>query len=319
MKLKKILILNEDNDWNKRLPGIKNSQREAYEFFYTRACKEYGLEIFRANLNWYKTGTFNKAWTYKDNVWIKLKNSIKPDIIMDWAFLNDKNIEKKREILSNFITTTPLDLQLLVDDKLMTNMMFSDMTVNYFTVHNNDELKLVLPKIKSSKVVLKPRFGAGGYGIKILTKYKATKTKILGRTVLEEFLDSSKGVPGIYKGVHDFSVIITGTKLTASFIRTAAPGTKLCNVSQGGSIIPVPLNKIPQAIKRVLKIIERKLVIFPYKIYSADFFFKNQKPLLIELNSKSMISLPAEFFALESQIQYGYLDYLSSIVYKNKK
>jgi len=69
-------------------------------------------------------------------------------------------------------------------------------------------------------------------------------------------------------------------------IRKAKKGL-VSNLSRGGKDIVVDLKKVPDEVKKIVKKVDSKLKRYRPRIYTVDFIFdKNNKPWLMELNSK---------------------------------
>ena len=60
--------------------------------------------------------------------------------------------------------------------------------------------------------------------------------------LLQEFIDTSAGIPNIATGTDDLRVIIIGGEVIMASIRTPAPGKLLANVAQGGTIKEISLH-----------------------------------------------------------------------------
>jgi glutathione synthase/RimK-type ligase-like ATP-grasp enzyme len=313
---KLITIIYPDSDWARTMPGMEASQRRGYEDFFTLAAEEYGITVTRASQSWYANGVFERAWTFERGRWAKVRRRIRPHLVMDKSTLNYAEIPAKAEINSRFPTINPWELDLLASDKLLTSVAFSEVSPRTFLVTNKADLKQALRQIKGPEVIIKPRLGFGGKGIVICNKTQAAKVKRAPLSIVQPWINTKKGIPGLYKGIHDFRVVFAGEKPIIAYIRTPAPGTKLCNISQGGGVIFVPVSKIPVVLKPALQHILSALRVFPQKVFSVDFFFENGRtPYLVELNTKPIMMFPEEFRADEQKMHVGYLDYFESLMH----
>ena len=155
-----------------------------------------------------------------------------------------------------------------------------------FLVHNKAQLKKNLPKIKTEKIVLKPRYGLGGEGIKIINRHRLPN-KIPEDTIIQASVDVSKGLPkfGI-KGAYDLRTVNIGEKLDHAYFRIARKGL-LSNIALGARVRNIKNREIPKKIKNACRIIDSKLKKFKPRVYTADFVLKkDNKPVLIEINGK---------------------------------
>ena len=85
-----------------------------------------------------------------------------------------------------------------------------------FVINSKDDLLKNIWKIRSQKVVAKPFFGSGGFGIIITEKNKLKNSKLTFPFLLQEFVKSEKGIPGFSKkkGVADLRIVFMNHKPT---------------------------------------------------------------------------------------------------------
>ena len=156
-----------------------------------------------------------------------------------------------------------------------------------FLINNHYELQNSLKNIKTEKIVLKPRYGAYGKGVIIIDK-KDLRNGIKKDTVLQEFIDSSKGIDELkIKGYHDLRCIIIDGKIDHCYLRMPKKECLLGNMRYGAKKIRIDNDDLPNIIREKISFIDKKMKVFDNRVYSADFLVdQNRKPWLIELNSK---------------------------------
>ena len=116
--------------------------------------------------------------------------------------------------------------------------------------------------------------------------------------LVQEFIDSSLGVPGVSESMHDLRLVFLNDKLSYSYIREPEEGNYLANLSQGGSLSVVPKNKIPHSIYPIIRCANRVFETFNPRIYSIDFMFdENKRPWIVEMNS-----MPGLYFTPQEKI-----------------
>jgi len=291
VKNKKIVVIYNGEDWKRDIPFLSVPTRESFQDWHERGLKN-NIEMYRASLRWYdmKNNCFKKSWAYRNKRWIKINKSIKPDLIFDkvqgkWDFsLFDK---KMKIMLKVEIFNNPL-FRAILDNKLSQYMILSDFMANSYLANNSDELKKGIDKIKSSKVVLKPLYGSGGFGIIIEEKNKVFNQKINYPIFVQEFVKSTKGIPGFSKSeeVSDLRMIFINHKLIYALSRVAKKGSLFTNFHQGAKALLVPEKYIPVKAKKMADAIVGKLSIFPKANYSLDFIFTDSgQPILVEMNT----------------------------------
>jgi hypothetical protein len=288
---KKVVVIYDNDDWNRKIPMKRALTRKSFQDWHERGLK-IGVEMYRACFGWYdyKKNVFRKSWAYRNGRWIKISKPVRPDIVYDkLSNRHDfKFFEKKIGMLSQTkILNNPL-FRIAVGNKLFQYLILGEFMAKSYLACDSIELKKALKKIKSSKVVLKPLYGSGGFGI-IIDK----KSKIKGRhlnypLLIQEFVKSRHGIPGFSKKkeLADLRMIFSGQKLIYALSRIAKPGSHFTNLHQGASAVFVPEKRIPIETKKIARKIIKKLSIFP-KIHCAlDFMFTDSgKPVLIEMNN----------------------------------
>jgi D-alanine-D-alanine ligase-like ATP-grasp enzyme len=86
-------------------------------------------------------------------------------------------------------------------------------------------------------------------------------------------------------------------KFVYAYIREPKDGSYLANLAQGGSLIIVPKEKLPQSLTPAIERISHVFAAFQNKIYAVDFMFDEKgKPWIVELNS-----MPGLFFTPEEK------------------
>lgn len=286
--MKKVLILFGKGNWNTENPFTDTRLQNSYEFFYL-LCRKNGIEMFRASYDWYdyEHNLFLYTWTFNEaDGWKKAKN-IKPDLIYDKTKSGIEAYYKKELISRNYPFINNLRFTRIMDDKLITSLIFQKWSKKSWIVNNQKKLKKILPKIKSQKFVVKPISESGGKNVQILNKEEALGKIIFGEDYLvQEFIDSSSGVPGVSESMHDLRLFFINDRLSYSYIREPEKGNYLANLSQGGSLSIVPKDKIPHSLNPIIRYTNKIFETFNPRIYSIDFMFDEYKrPWIVELNS----------------------------------
>ena len=287
--MKKVLILYGKSDWRESKPFSNKNFQSSYEYFYS-LCKEKDLEMYRASYQWYdyENNFFKYAWTYesKESGWKKVEN-IYPDLIYDKTKAGMETYYKKELISAKYPFVNNLRFTRIMDDKLITSLIFHKWSKKSWIVNNQKKLRSILPRIKSQKFVIKPIAESGGRFVQILDKKEALEKVTFGNDYLvQEFIDSSSGVPGVSEHMHDLRLVFINDKLSYSYIREPKEGNYLANLSQGGSLFIVPKDQIPRSLAPIIRCANKVFETFNPRIYSIDFMFdENKRPWIVELNS----------------------------------
>lgn len=293
--MKKVLLLFGKYNWRESRPFNNKDYQYSYEYFYT-LCKKNGVQMYRSSYEWYdyKNNIFKYSWIYEgENAnWKRIYN-IKPDLIFDKTKATPEAYYKKEFIREKYPFFNNLEFTKLIDDKLTTSLLFEKWCKKSWLIESKKELSLVLDKIKSQKVVLKPLVESGGKGVRIIKKKDAAKiAKIKGPYLAQEFIDSAGGVPGFSKGIHDLRLVFVNNKFIYSYIREPKKGRLLANLAKGGSLKIVPKKKLPKSLLPMARHANKIFETFTPRIFCIDFMFdKKKKPWIVELNS-----MPGLFF-----------------------
>lgn len=289
--MKKVLILFGKSNWHNSVPFSNGDVQLSYECFY-RLCHEENIQLYRASLEWYdyENSIFNQAWTFNisTSCWERMYD-IKPDLIYDKTKASMESYYKKELIAKNYPFINNLSFTQMLDDKLITSLLFSKWSKKSWLVNDEKKLRRILPKIRSHNLVVKPISESGGKNVQFLNKDTVMKKVVLDKACLvQEFIDSSSGVPGIKtsNSMHDLRLVFVNEKLIYSYIREPEIGSFLANLAQGGSLHIVPKDKLPTSLKPIIRYANNVFETFNDKIYCIDFMFdENERPWIVELNS----------------------------------
>jgi len=290
--MKKVVVIYKSDDWDKKIPlETAIPTRESFEDWHERGLKS-GIAMYRASIQWYDLpkGVFKKAWAYRNRKWIKVKKPISPDLVFDKIagkygfelFALKQEISKKVKIFNSPLFRT------LLDSKLSQYLIFKEFMPNSFLAYSKKELKSIIKKIKSSKVVIKPLYGSGGFGIQIKRKSKINYRLISYPVLVQEFVSAKKGVPGFTKksALADLRLVFMNHKLIYALSRIAKKGSLFTNFHQGAKAVLVPRKYIPATALRTARKITDRIKIFPEANYSIDFLFTDLgEPVLVEINT----------------------------------
>lgn len=295
--MKNIVIIYACDDWGKETPISNEGTRLAIQDWMVRAEKT-NVNLYRASMKWYdlEKNIFTKAWTFRKGIWQKVKTEIQPDMIYDkvsskydYSLLDFKLAMAKKTLLFN----SPL-FRAIFNNKLSQYVMFGEFMPFSQVANNEKELKCSTDKSPSEKIVIKPLYGSGGFGIFIGEKKDALNEKYDFPVLVQEFVVSEKGIPGISGGneIADLRLVFQGGKLAYALSRIAKPGSLFTNLHQGATGKMIPVEKIPKILKGIVENINKKISVFPNAQYSLDFIFDNNgRPYFIEMNTTPGIDL----------------------------
>jgi glutathione synthase/RimK-type ligase-like ATP-grasp enzyme len=164
--------------------------------------------------------------------------------------------------------------------------------------------------LSSSRIIIKPLTGSGGEGILIFEKGRPIPLKY--PFLAQELIEVKRGVKNFVSGPHDLRVIIINEKPFYSFLRIPEKNKLISNLSQGGTIRVVPLDKLPRIIFPFLEKIQKKLKHYGEKLYSVDMILDdNGRPWIIELNSRPGLILEKEELPYQEYFFDNVINFLS--------
>lgn len=223
--------------------------------------------------------------SYESGEWRK-REDIKVDAVYDkYKFEKDTKDLKKR-INSDYHVINKYELERICKDKLLTYHNF-DTPVPETRVATKTNIEKMLSN--GGKVVLKPRYDLGGKGVRLLKSTEEFERE--SNQIVQRYIDASGGLEDMeVEGVHDLRVLVVNGSPEAAYFRLADEGF-ISNVSKGGTIKHVELDKLPEVVFEVVEEISDTLDKWNPSYYSVDMVFdREKKPQVLELNSKPALN-----------------------------
>ncbi len=295
--MKNIVIMYAGDDWKKEIPITNEGTRMAIADWMVRAEKA-NIGLYRASIKWYdlEKNIFTKAWTFRGGVWRKMETEIPVDLIYDkvlskydYSLLDFKLKIAQKTLLFN----SPL-FRAVFSNKLSQYAAFGEFMPFSQVANNQMELSQAIKKNPDEKIVIKPLYGCGGAGIFIGDKKGALKKEFNYPVLVQEFILSEKGLPGISENseISDLRLVYQGGKLAYALSRIAAKGSLFTNLHQGATGKMIPEKLIPVSLEKMVEKINQKIAVFANVQYSLDFIFDNNgKPYFVEMNTTPGIDL----------------------------
>lgn len=263
---------------------------------FSRKAKEHDMNVFYAFHKEFENGKLKNCWYRQNNRW-KLTFNQKIDIVYSRfagsiykTNRKDKNAELFKYKVAEQVSMAnhPLIDEFCWDKTIIAEAL-GEHCPKTFLVNTGAGLSTVLPEIKSDKVVIKPRYGSLGNQV-IITEKDNLPGLIDKNTIVQEYIDTTKGIKGIVNGVHDMRLVMINGKLDHAHIRMPRKGLLTANIALGGKKFFIENKMVPKKAKAIAKKVDKLLKNFYPRIYSVDFVF-NEKgiPYIVECNSQPMI------------------------------
>ncbi|HRH93048.1 MAG TPA: hypothetical protein PKV72_00785 [Candidatus Peribacteria bacterium] len=255
---------------------------------YRRSYREFALLLRKRGARFFVArgpqayaggNAFTSGWEYGENGELV----VHPGKIVADVIYNKGHLACDRLAL---VINTP-ELDALCTDKKRTADLLPEISAHTRVVRSAADLDRALQSLSTPRIVAKPVDGEGGDGVYIGTKEEVRVRVKHFPYLLQDFIDTDAGIPGIVEGSHDFRMLCVRGKLIQAFIRTPPPGGLLPNVAQGGSTHEVPLEKVPESAMEIFRLVDARLSRFADRVYSVDLGLHRGKVWkLFELNSR---------------------------------
>lgn len=284
--MKNIVFIHGGDVMRKEHP-VSDKNVSAYQKLFQLGFDR-GHKLVWSNTRYFDTtkNVFTSYSWFDGSIWNRVNEDLKPDYIFEKSKFSNDDLKVKRQMEAATAFLNPVEMTLIASDKMLTYSTFPDEVNFSIPVSSNSDIIESVDKIKSEIIVFKPVNGACGRGVEFLTHEKAKKFQPNVKYIMQEFVDSSNGIPGIYKGIHDLRLMFLDNKLFHSFYRTQAPGSYLCSVTFGAELVVVPIEDLPKSVIEMSKVVQERFKNYKNIFYSIDYHFDlNGNPKIIELNT----------------------------------
>lgn len=300
--MKSVLILFSGGEsWEQKQPFESEKYVWYYENLYDLA-QEKGFQFYRASIDWYDWDKklFAHAWTRENGEWVRA-HDIAPDVINDKTMVRDTIalMPQLQQLAANHTMVNTPDFSLLANNKLYTSMVFPEFSKPYVLVHSREELARLVAEWAGDRVVLKAAMESQGAAVQIVDREHAAGVDMKFPLLVQEFVDTSAGIPNLVQGIHDLRLVYFGDSLAYSYLRTPAKGKLVANVAMGGNKILIDNEQVPDSVWPLVETIQTRFSAFPPSIYTIDLMFDAEaRPWLVEMNTK-----PGMYFAPDQKAQ----------------
>ena len=239
-----------------------------------------------------ETGAFGMAVDLSDpdpEKMSRMPGEYRPNVILDKSPYLSRFHPVRLEIAKRYRFVNDPWFTIGVGSKLAPAMLFPEYAVPAKLVWAPEQLPSALDALSGDKVVAKPMEGLEGrsVGIHAREDILAFGAEDIpdGGLILQEFLDTSSGVPGVVEGTHDIRLVFLGDRVSYAAVRTPPEGSLLANVSLGGSKRVLDPSEVPSALEPVIRSINERFSAFPHRFFTADFLFDaSGTPKMLEMN-----------------------------------
>lgn len=188
-----------------------------------------------------------------------------------------------------------LEFDRICCDKAQSAFLFPEEFPKTIEVFSADEVVDASSQLHTDRFVVKPARGQEGKGVKIFSKtdFQEYKYNAKGPLVVQEFLDTSHGIPGICDAEHDLRVLLMNGEIVQAYVRTPQKGKLLSNVSKGASLLEIEKDALSETLLRIVRKVDTKFSGFFPRIYSVDFGYTPDGWKIFEFNSQPGLPYPS--------------------------
>lgn len=251
-------------------------------------CQAKGWEVYVLTRKTYKGGNiFDGAWLFDKGEFVRIEEPISTDLIFDWV--GNLLFPPKNE--KNLKVVNCRKFKELTCDKWKTYVILHDYMPKTFWVGELENVNNLVDLVTTKNIVLKPYDGLRGKGIfiglkKDLKNFKPEKSGT--KYILQEFIDTSNGIAHLTPGKHDLRIVVINGEVVWCHIRVPAEGSLLANAAQGGNLTEVDYSKVPESVKKIVKIISHDFYNkYDNPMFSLDFGIDDKgTPKIFEINDQ---------------------------------
>lgn len=256
--------------------------RTAYRDLATMVShKGMRFAIVRSMESFLGGNAFSHYWEFDGEAFVKKSERLDADVI-----LNKGSFERDDES----VTFHDPEFTHMCSDKFLTFSEFAEVCPLTVVVHDARELDEALAAMRTDVVVAKPIEGYEGRGVFIGSKQNVRGEINRFPYLIQEFIDTSDGIPGLVKAHHDFRMICVNDEICLCYIRIPPEGSIAVSYPESKEIF-VPLASVPPEALAIHEVVEKKLGHFTPRVFSVDVGRdKSGRWMLIELNAKPGLS-----------------------------
>lgn len=280
--------------------------RDSYLCLAKRLIKK-GIETFLVS-GYLGKGKFSEGLRFgssgKD--YEKVKN-IKVDLIFNHG-AKIGSLKKEK----GFVIINDPELDAICKNKWLAYSTFQDISPKTFLIKNKRILKNSLKNINGDIVVYKPLYGDNSQDVYIVKKSILNPDILVYPGIMQELIDSSKGIPGICKSRSDLRLFIVNGKIKFSYVCMLKNNNYIVN-GENAERKEVPVEKLSKEILSLFEKVEKKFSKYKHRIYSIDLGYGKNGPKIIEINSRPAIGKKSQTWYKKSidVIEYSIISSLS--------
>lgn len=269
---------NNTEEFKFKAPFYQQAYHELLEMLEQRGIY---VAVLMGQSSYLGQGRFAKHWVQvkRDGQWVfEKRGPITPDIV--WV--------KDQFVADDALQINSAQFRQVCSDKNLSYDLLQQFQPRSSVVNNQAELERAVADLPGEMAVVKTPTGNSGLGVFVGLKQDFNYAEFNKPFPLQvqEFIETSGGIPGIVEGRHDFRVVTMNGEAIVATLRTPPQDGFKSNIGYGGFTRLVDVSEIPADLKELVAQIDAKLAtISAERFYSADFGLTSQGWRLFEVNA----------------------------------
>jgi hypothetical protein len=233
--------------------------------------------IYQQENTYLGKGKFKAYWQIsKTNGALKYDHQsqeIKVDFVLDKNRFNSYDVK----------TSVPAQIREICSDKYLSCLFAPKLHARSYYIADQAQFDAFKISASNKRIVLKELDSKGGKGV-FIGDASGPCDNLKPPIIAQEFIDTSIGIDGICKGIHDLRVILYNGEIISLMLRQPMNGGFKTNLGFGGKHRELDISLVPQEITEISQQIDNRFAIKTDRLYSIDFGNSPDGWKVIELN-----------------------------------
>lgn len=266
-------------EFNFKAPQYKQAYRELIELLESRGVY---VAILMGNGTYQGEGVFSKHWVLTGQGDGEFVFQRRGPVEVDAVWVKDRFDGKDVPQINS------REFRQVCLDKHLTYQHLGEFQPASILASSIDQLEAAIDQISGDHIVVKALEGNSGDAVFVGKKdsFDSSKFNHPMPWQVQEYIETSGGIPGIVEGRHDFRVIMINGRPVIATLRTPPEGGLKSNLGYGGQAQLFEVSKIPSELLEICSGVDQKLAkISNERFYSADFGLTSHGWRLFEINA----------------------------------
>lgn len=235
--------------------------------------------LHSADKTYKQNGVFSEYWTVDFDEGTPHYTRQEKEITIKFLY------DKFRFPFDDIAMVNPPKIRDIAANKYLSYLFAPEQHELTFLVRNAQELETVkMGWNQAERLAIKELDSNGGQKV-FVGLFHEYKDDLEFPLIVQKFIDTSGGVPGLVEGMHDVRVAIYNGEVIHGLIRRPGESTLKANMKYGGESTALYVKDIPLELVNVIKEMDKKLERMGDRYYSADFGYNGKSWKLFELNA----------------------------------